>query len=83
MKLLLELTERHLDLIKGELRIPADHYEYLMKALQPGEDSNNIPEQYQQSLRILRTRHIGLQMSNDKQDCVIDEVPKNAPAISV
>lgn len=70
MKLLLELTERHLDLIKGELRIPEDHYEYLMKALQPGEKPE-IPEQYQQSMRILRVRHIGLQLSNDKKDCVI------------
>ncbi len=70
MKILLELTDKHLDLIKGELRIPAAHYEYLMNAFAPGEEQV-IPEEYQQSLRILKTRHIGLGLGNAKEDCVI------------
>ena len=70
MKLLLELTERHLDLIKDELRIPADHYEYLMNAFAPGEEPV-IPEEYQQSVRILKVRVQGLGLMNTKADCVI------------
>jgi hypothetical protein len=73
MKLLLELTERHLDLIKGELRIPAAHFEYLMGALQPGEDPAALPAEYHQSLRILKVRAQGLGMSNAKEDVVIPE----------
>ncbi len=72
MKLLLELTERHLDLIKEELRIPADHYEYLMNAFAPGEEPV-IPEDYQQSVRILKVRVQGLGLLNTKEDCVIKE----------
>jgi len=78
MKLLLELTDRHLDLIKGELRIPESHYEYLMKALAPDE-TPDIPEEYQQSMRILRVRHIGLQLSNEKKDCVIEKPKSDDP----
>lgn len=77
MKILLELTDRHLDLIKGELRIPEAHYQYLMGALQPGEDPAKLPEEYQQSLRILKVRAQGLGLGNDKADCVIQKpVPK-------
>lgn len=70
MKILLELTDRHLDLLKGELKIPEDHYEFLMKAVEKGE-SPDIPEQYQQSFRILRSRALGLGLGNSKEDCVI------------
>ena len=77
MKLLLELTDKHLDLIKGELKIPAAHFEYLMGALQPGEDPANLPEEYQQSLRILKVRAQGLGLGNAKEDCVIQvKVPE-------
>lgn len=76
MKLLLELTDRHLDLIKGELKIPSHHYDYLMAAFSPRE-TQDIPEEYHQSLRILKTRHLGLGLSNSKEDCVIkkDVIP--------
>lgn len=72
MKLLLELTERHLDLIKGELRIPAAHYTYLMSAFEKDEKPE-IPEEYQQSVRILKVRAQGLGLSNAREDVVIPE----------
>lgn len=72
MKLHLELTDRHLDLIKEELRIPAAHYEYLMAAFAPGEQQE-IPEEYNSSLRILKVRVQGLGLNNTKEDCVIKE----------
>jgi hypothetical protein len=70
MKLLLELTEKHLDLIKEELKIPEAHYDFLVAHYQPGE-RREIPAEYEQSVRILKTRSIGLGMSNAKEDCVI------------
>lgn len=72
MKLLLELTERHLDLIKGELRIPAAHYFYLMNAFEKGEKPE-IPAEYAQSVRILKVRAQGLGLSNAHEDVVIPE----------